>query len=118
MATKNGQIASPGFLRKRKWETIMGEKSNKSKDTIKKQRTASGEGDFDLLAGINKSFAHMDSRLLADYVAQRTRKLESDLSSVELEDRYISGNYAKVKLRYTGLTQDSSRGHKRYHNLG
>ena len=42
-------------------------------------------------AGINAAFANMDSQLLADYVAQRTRSFENILSSVELEDKYLPG---------------------------
>ncbi|CUS14484.1 unnamed protein product [Tuber aestivum] len=45
-----------------------------------------GEGD-----PVNEDMARMDPRLLADYVAQRLRRFEKDLSSVELDDRYISG---------------------------
>jgi hypothetical protein len=33
----------------------------------------------------------MDGRLLADYVAQRTKRFGGDLSLVELEDRHIPG---------------------------
>ena len=49
------------------------------------------DNEIDPEAGINKAFAHMDSQLLADYVAQRTRKHETNLSFVELEDKYIPG---------------------------
>ncbi len=49
--------------------------------------------ELDIETGINKAFSHMDNLLLADYVAQRTRKYESDLSLVELEDKYIPGKH-------------------------
>jgi protein CMS1 len=62
-------------------------KKSKSKNT-----TEDDELDLDL--GINKAFSHMENQLLADYVAQRTRKYESDLSSIELEDKHIPGIYA------------------------
>ncbi|KAG0138482.1 U3-containing 90S pre-ribosomal complex subunit-domain containing protein [Tuber indicum] len=39
---------------------------------------------------VNEDMARMDPKLLADYVAQRLKRFEKDLSSVELEDRYIS----------------------------
>jgi protein CMS1 len=94
MATEHEERASTGLSKKRKRATAIGEKHNKLAAVVKKQRIAAEEDDLDISMGINKSFAHMDSQLLADYVAQRTRKFESDLSSVELEDRYISGNYA------------------------
>ena len=94
VAPKSEERASTRLSRKRKRRISTTEKPTKLTETVKKQRTAAEEDDLDLSMGINKSFAHMDSRLLADYVAQRIRKFESDLSSVELEDRCISGNYA------------------------
>ncbi|KAL8896485.1 MAG: hypothetical protein Q9192_003078 [Flavoplaca navasiana] len=39
--------------------------------------------------GINTAISKMDTRLLADYVAQRTKRFGDDLSVVELEDLYI-----------------------------
>lgn len=98
MATKSEERASTVLSKKRKRGTATGEKTNKITETVKKQRTAAEEEDLDLSTGINKSFGHMDSQLLADYMAQRTRKFECDLSSVELEDMYISGNYAIAYL--------------------
>lgn len=56
-----------------------------------KKAKAQNEDDLDVEAGINRAFAQMDNQLLADYVAQRTRKYESDLSMIELEDKYIPG---------------------------
>ncbi|RKF71153.1 Protein CMS1 [Golovinomyces cichoracearum] len=47
---------------------------------------------IDSEAGLNTAFSGMDSQLLADYVAQRTRMYECDLSSVELEDKFIRVN--------------------------
>ena len=66
-----------------------GEKLAKKPKT-KKQKQQFEEDNLDVEAGINKAFAEMDSQLLADYVDQRTRQFESDLSPVELEDRHIS----------------------------
>lgn len=40
---------------------------------------------------INESIGLMDSRLLADYLAQKARKLNKDLTAVELNDLYVSG---------------------------
>ncbi|KAL2037910.1 hypothetical protein N7G274_009385 [Stereocaulon virgatum] len=45
--------------------------------------------DLDLKQGLNLAIGRFDSRLEADYVAQRTKRFSSDLSSVELEDRHI-----------------------------
>lgn len=41
--------------------------------------------------GINHAIAHMDSRLMADHIAQRTRRFQPDLSLVEAEDIHVSG---------------------------
>ncbi|TVY92152.1 Protein CMS1 [Lachnellula willkommii] len=88
--------ASPPTSKKRKRnptkETSAGEASagqKKKKPKTKSKAKVIEEDDLDLEAGINKAFSHLDSQLLADYVAQRTRRYESDLSSIELEDKYI-----------------------------
>lgn len=44
---------------------------------------------LDLTLGINHAIAHMDPQLTADHVAQRTKRFQPDLSTVELEDTYI-----------------------------
>lgn len=66
-----------------------------AKKAAKKSKSKKGKADeedeIDTEAGINKAFSHMDNQLLADYVAQRTRKYETELSLVELEDKYIPG---------------------------
>ena len=47
--------------------------------------------DLDLEQGLNLSIAKLDSRLLADYVLQRTKYFESDSSLVELLDKQTPG---------------------------
>ena len=49
------------------------------------------EQDLDLVQGLNLTIAKLDSRLLADYVAKRTKWFSPNLSLVELEEMYISG---------------------------
>ncbi|KAG0650236.1 cms1 [Hyphodiscus hymeniophilus] len=70
-----------------------GDLEQTTKKAVKKTKAKRGKTDeddeIDTETRINKAFAHMDNQLLADYVAQRTRKYESDLSSVELEDKYL-----------------------------
>lgn len=41
--------------------------------------------------GVDNVIARTDSRLLADYVAQRTKRFEGHLSLVELEKTHIPG---------------------------
>jgi len=93
--------ASPPASKKRKrnltkgssGETLPGKKKKKPKTKVVE------EDELDLEAGINNAFSHMDSQLLADYIAQRTRRYESDLSSIELEDKYIPGRCTICKTR-------------------
>lgn len=48
---------------------------------------------LDMGQGLNLAIAKLDSALLADYVAKRTKRFCPDLSLVELEDRYIQGTF-------------------------
>ena len=70
-------------------EQSAGKATKKSKKS-KKSKAAEEDG-LDVKNGINTAFSHMDNQLLADYVAQRTRKHQSELSTIELEDTYIPG---------------------------
>lgn len=59
----------------------------------------SNEGkDLDLVQGLNLNIAKLDSRLLADYVAKRTKWFSPNLSLVELEEMYISGIFDNSAL--------------------
>ena len=77
--------------RKRTVESSKAAAAKPAKKARSKKSKVTEDDDIDVESGINKAFAKMDNQLLSDYVAQKTRKFESDLSSVELEDRYISG---------------------------
>jgi protein CMS1 len=80
--------------KKRKRGTDLEQGAKKAaKKSKRKKGEADGDIELDTDNGINKAFSYMDNQLLADYVAQRTRKYESDLSLVELEDKYIPGAY-------------------------
>ncbi len=62
----------------------------------KKSESSKSGGDeyLDLEQGLNTAIGNLDSRLLADYVAQREKRFGQDLSMVELEDRLIPGTPA------------------------
>ena len=68
---------------------------SESKTAIKKNRSKKAKEDeddpLDIKNGIKTAIGRFDRRLLADYVAQRTKRFEPDLSLVELEDRHIPG---------------------------
>ncbi|KAK1768785.1 U3-containing 90S pre-ribosomal complex subunit-domain containing protein [Phialemonium atrogriseum] len=61
----------------------------------KRRRAQEDDADIDTQAGLNKAFERMDGQLLADHLAQKTRRFGTDLSSIELSDLYISANFIK-----------------------
>jgi len=79
----------PSSSRKRKLEESTSKRASKRKKSKKKYND--DDGTVDIAVGINTAFAHMDSRLLADYIAQRTKQFETELSAVELGDKFIPG---------------------------
>ncbi|KAI9848518.1 MAG: hypothetical protein M1837_007187 [Sclerophora amabilis] len=85
------ESASPGPVssKKRTADESAEAVREKPKRKKKKEGREIDDGTFDLEAGINTVFANMDSRLLADFVAQRLKRFEGDLSTVELDDRQI-----------------------------
>ena len=56
-----------------------------------KKTTEAYDDAMDVEAGINRTLAHMDSQLVADHLAQRNRRFNSDLSTMELEEMQIPG---------------------------
>ncbi|KAL2260079.1 hypothetical protein VTK26DRAFT_6032 [Humicola hyalothermophila] len=69
------------------------EDDDKPRKKAKKQKKVrEDEGDLDVEAGLNRAFERMDGQLLADHIAQKTRRFGTDLSPVELSDLYISAN--------------------------
>jgi protein CMS1 len=84
------QARNKSSKRKRDPEVEQTSKRAAKKQKSKKRKTVD-EDELDVEQGVNNAFSHMDSQLLADYLAQRTRQYEGDLSTVELEDKYIPG---------------------------
>ncbi|RPA91028.1 hypothetical protein L873DRAFT_1715673 [Choiromyces venosus 120613-1] len=78
--------------RKRKREKQKLNKQKNKEENKKPQETKSMATDIPggEVEPVNEDMARMDPKLLADYVAQRLKRFERDLSFVELEDRYIS----------------------------
>jgi len=65
------------------------EVSTKSSKRKKARRKITSEEIFDEELGVNTTIGQMDSQLLVDYVAKRTKKFEPKISAVEMENRYI-----------------------------
>ncbi|KAL2166583.1 hypothetical protein VTG60DRAFT_2478 [Thermothelomyces hinnuleus] len=61
----------------------------------KHKKVREDEADLDVEAGLNRAFERMDGQLLADHLAQKTRRFGTDLSPIELSDLYISANYIR-----------------------
>jgi hypothetical protein len=76
-------------------EGAIDSKKEKAKRKQKKQAKAKNidEDDLDQELGVNHAFERMDGQLVADYINARTRLYGKDLSSVELEDKFIPGEY-------------------------
>ncbi|KAH7079303.1 U3-containing 90S pre-ribosomal complex subunit-domain containing protein [Paraphoma chrysanthemicola] len=64
-------------------------KKLKRKEKKKQKAKEIDEDDLDQELGVNHSFERMDGQLVADYVNARTRLYGKELSSVELEDKFI-----------------------------
>lgn len=86
---------------KRKRATEGDEQAEDKKAAKRKKRTKKKPQDvednaLDSELGVNHAIAHMDSRLVADHIAQRTRRFQPDLSLVEVDDIQISGMIRSV----------------------
>ncbi|KAI0600635.1 U3-containing 90S pre-ribosomal complex subunit-domain containing protein [Biscogniauxia sp. FL1348] len=69
----------------------------------KRKKPSGGEQDdiyFDLEAGLNKKISLLDSFLLADHLAQKTRRFGTDLKPVELSGLDISPNAIRDTTSY------------------
>jgi len=86
-------IPVPKMSKKRKntssAEETVGQPSSKIR--TRKRNLDEGSG-IDEESQINEAFSQMDGQLLADYLSRQTMKFESDLSPIELDDKYISAN--------------------------
>lgn len=70
-----------------------GKKSKKQRKKTFKKKVPKDVNDDELdgKLGLNLAIGRMDGQLLVDHVAQRTKRFEPDLSTVEKEDRYLPG---------------------------
>ena len=66
------------------------EKNTAKRRKLKKPKDVDDEA-LDVELGVNHAIAHMGSQLMADHVAQRTKRFQPELSLVEAEDYYIPG---------------------------
>ncbi|RPA87056.1 hypothetical protein BJ508DRAFT_410633 [Ascobolus immersus RN42] len=74
----------------KKKESIPGKQPTTPKQKQKKQKEKRAPLQED---PVNENIAQMNPTLLSDYFGQQIRKFDKDLSSVELEERYIPARY-------------------------
>jgi len=90
------QSPSPSRNIKRKRDDDDGHETAVAKPAKSKKSKKAKKNDdenLDLKSGLNVAIGKLDSQLLADYIAQRTKRFSPNLSLVELEDFHIPGNY-------------------------
>jgi protein CMS1 len=58
----------------------------------KRTRTNLHFEEIDEAKGINLALGNLNSDLLADYIAKKMKKFDSDATSVELEDKRLPGS--------------------------
>jgi protein CMS1 len=97
-ATPELEPKSTGSTSKKRKRGVVEQGAKRAAKKTKSKKNAIDEDELDVENCINKAFSHMDNQLLADYIAQRTRKYESDLSSIELEDKHIPGILCRNKV--------------------
>ncbi|KAF2275935.1 uncharacterized protein EI97DRAFT_433868 [Westerdykella ornata] len=76
-------------------------KKAKRKEKRKAKAKAINEDDLDQELGVNHAFERMDGQLLADYVNARTRHYGKDLSTVELEEKFLPAHCIKDTSSWT-----------------
>ena len=81
----------PPSSKKRKQDSTSKEEKKSSKRRKLKKPKDLDEEALDVDLGINHAIAHMDSRLMADHIAQRTKRFRPDLSLVDLEELHVPG---------------------------
>lgn len=68
---------------------------NKKRRKLKKPIDVD-EGALNTELGVNHAIEHMDSRLMADHVAQRTKRFQPELSLIEAEDFHVPGMSPRI----------------------
>ena len=76
--------------KKRKHDVESKSEKSAKRRKLKKPKDVDDEA-LDAELGVNHAVAYMDSRLMADHIAQRTKRFRPELSLVEAEDFHVPG---------------------------
>ena len=87
----SNSASPPPSSKKRKQSTpSKKEKKSSKRRKLKKPKDLDEEA-LDVDLGVNHAIAHMDSRLMADHIAQRTKRFRPELSLVEMDELHVPG---------------------------
>lgn len=89
-ASESG-IPAPMPATKRKREDELQESKRAAKRKKSKKLGNVDDQALDVEIGVNHAIARMDSGLMADHVAQRTKRFRTEMSLVEAEDLHVPG---------------------------
>ena len=109
-ALSDSDAPAPTKTSKRKRDAD-GKKSAKRRK-LKKPKDVEDDA-LDAELGVNHALGHMDSSLMADHIAQRTRRFRPKLSVVEIEDFHIPGapclTWNRMVSRLTAYFSEDNR---------
>lgn len=88
--SESGTLA-PIPVTKRKREDEPQESKRAAKRKKSKKLGSVDDQALDLETGVNHAIARMDGGLMADHVAQRTKRFRTEMSLVEAEDLHVPG---------------------------
>lgn len=101
-ASDSGSPAPAPAATKRKREAEPTESKRAAKRKKSKKPKDVDDEALDLEKALNHAIADMDSGLMADHVAQRTKRFRPEMSLVEVEDLHVPGARAKAHEGNTG----------------
>lgn len=112
------ETPEPATKRKRNGD---GEAETQSKRAAKRKKTKKPKDiqdeALDTEAGLNHAIAHMEGTLMADHIAQRTKRFQPDLSAVELGDCYVPGMALDARFHRIAADFLPRESNRRYNSL-
>ena len=73
-----------------------------------KNRSSTHDQGLDMENNISTIVRDLNNQLMADYVAQKIRRHGSDLSLIELEEKYIPGNFNRNAISSLAVIGDTA----------
>lgn len=86
--SQSPDISDDASSKKRKRQEDVGSKKSKRSKSIKNNDCYE---DVDQVNNLNLALARLDPNLMADHIAKKQKRFEADATSLELEERRVSG---------------------------